>query len=699
MICKKCNQTINDNTKFCPFCGASQLDETPDQGQMTPEQPAAPEQEQMTAEQPIAPQEQITTEQPTVPDQGQMTAEQSTVPDQGQMAFGQPMQQSNIQPGFQFGNNTAENGKKSKKKIIIPAAIGVGVAAVGLVGFFMKDKILNIVNKNFQSPTEYYQKVESDNLKQSLDIVEDRYDRAFGLMKSGNYGKKATVKVELGDTLKTLLSSYASEISSLDSAAVRVGASVEDSAYTVEYAADVNDTQILSCDLFMDLADSKSYIKVPELSDSYLDLSSAIATMQESSEDAMAVYTQCMEIMPETKEVTQLLKNVTETLYKGMGEATKEEATLEASGVSAKYTKLSVSADGKAMKEILKDELKVLKEDEMINNFLDEMDDLESTEENLAEQYASSLDTAIEQMEADDTVSINGTLNMDIYVDDEGDIAGREIEFSYDGGKISYHCLNPQSGGKMGTDFAIGVNGKDYFALTGSGDVSNGGVSGEYTLNISGDEKSSTLNFKTKDLKISEDGYMSGTISVSMPEYSGYAINVTVDQKKTESSVRVALEVSGEEWAAISVKTEESKELSFRLPEDSDVVYDAMDNEQVTQYAQDLLSNTDTISQKIADATGMDVEQIKELIQNAVQSIQGEIADTSLSAFSQGTDDAYSEDTDWDAFEEEYYGTDDYDTEDYDTEYYDTEDYDTGDYEEEYYDSEDYEGEDSDYSL
>lgn len=630
MICKKCNQTINDNAKFCPVCGASQFDE--------------------------------------IAEQEQMTAEQPTVPDQGQMPFGQPMQQSNIQPGFQFNNNTEENGKKSKKKIIIPAAIGVGVAAVGLVGFLMKDKILNVVNKNFQSPTEYYQKVESDNLEKSLDIIEDRYDRAFGLMKNGNYGKKATIKVELGDTLKSLLASYAPEINSLDSAAVRVGALVEDSAYTVEYAADVNDTQILSCDLFMDLADSKSYITVPELSDSYLDLSSAIASVQESSKDAMALYTQCMEIMPETKEVTQLLKNVTETLYKGMGEATKEEAKLEAAGISAKYTKLSVSADGKAMGNILKDELKVLKDDEMINNLLEDVEDV--SEENLTEEYTSSMDLLIKQIEAGNMDSFQGTLTMDIYVDDEGDIAGREIEFSYDDRKISYHCLNPQSGGKMGTDFAFGVDGKDYFALTGSGDVSNDGVSGEYTLNISGDEKSSTLDFKTKDFKISEDGYLSGTISVSMPEYSGYAFNVTLDQKETESSIRFALEVSGAEWAAVTLETEESNDLSFKQPEDSDMVYDAMDNEQALQYTQELLSNTDAIAEKLADVTGMDVEQIKEMLQDAVQSLQEEVADASFSASSQGTDEEYSDDTDWDAFEEEYYGTDDYDIEDYDTEDY-----------------------------
>lgn len=630
MICKKCNQTIDDHAKFCPVCGASQFDETGDQGTVTEEQP--------------------------------------TVPDQGQMAFGQPVQQSNIQPGFQFGNNTAENGNKSKKKFLIPAAIGVGVAAVGLVGFFMKDKILNIVNKNFQSPTEYYQKVESDNLEKNLDIIEDRYDQAVGLMKSGSYGKMATVKVELSDTLKSLLASYAPEINSLDSAALRIGASVEDGAYSVEYAADVNEQPILSCDLFMDFADLRSYIKVPELSDSYLDLSSAMESMQATSSESMEIYTKYMEIMPETKEVKQLFKNVMETLYKGMGEATKEEAKLEAAGVSAKYTKLSVSADGKAMGNILKDELKVLKDDKMINNLLEDVED--ASEDNLTEEYTSSMELLIKQIEAGNLDSFNGTLTMDIYVDDEGDIAGREIEFSYDGGKISYHCLNPQSSGKMGTDFALGVNGKDYFALTGSGDVSNSGLSGEYTLNISGNDESSTLNFKTKDFKISEDGYMSGTISVSMPEYSGYAINVTLDQKKAESSVRIALEVSGTEWAAVSLKTEESKDLSFKLPEDSDVVYDATDNEQVSQFTQELLSNTDTISQKIADATGIDVEKIQELIESAVQSLQEEVTDPSLSAFSQETDEEYSDDTDWDAFEEEYYGTDDYDTEDYDTEDY-----------------------------
>ena len=653
MICKKCNQTIDDHAKFCPVCGASQFDETGDQGQMTTEQATVPEQEQMTAE------------QATVPEQEQMTEEQAIVPDQGQMAFGQPVQQSDIQPGFQFNNNTEENGKKSKKKIIIPAAIGVGVVAVGLVGFLMKDRIFST-----QNPTEYYQKVESDNLDKSLNFIEERYNQQLGLLGNGNYGKKATMKVEMSDTLKAMLSYYVPEITSLDSAAIRVGTLVEDGAYTVEYAADVNDTQILSCDLFMDIADSKSYIKVPELSDSYLDLSSAMASAQESTTEALALYAQCMEIIPDAKEVKQLLKNVAETMYKGMGEATKENATLEADGVSAKYTKLSVSADGKAMKEILKDELKVLKEDEMLNNFLAEMDELDTSEQNLAEQYASGLDTALQQIESGDKVSIKGTLNMDIYVDDEGDIAGREIEYSYDGGEISYHWLNPQSGGKMGTDFAFAVNGKEYFALTGSGDVSDGAVSGDYTLNLSGNDKSCTLDFKTKDFKISEEGYMSGTISVSMPEYSGYVINVTVDQQKAESSVRIALEVSGVEWAAISLKTEESKDLSFKLPEDSDVVYDATDNEQVSQFTQELLSNTDTISQKIADATGIDVEKIQELIESAVQSLQEEVTDPSLSAFSQETDEEYSDDTDWDAFEEEYYGTDDYDTEDYDTEDY-----------------------------
>lgn len=712
MICKKCNQMIDDNAVFCPVCGASQLEEPVGQEQAATEQPVIqePEQtageqpaiqnlEQTTEEQPVMQEsEQAATEQPAMQGQDQMMAEQPIMPEQNQAAFSQTLQQPNMQPGFQFNTNTTESGKKSKKKIIIPAAIGVGVAAVGLVGFFMKDKILNLVNKNFQNPTEYYQQVEGDHLGKNLDIIEDRYGRAMERMKSGSFGESVTMKVELGSTLKSLLASYAPEASSLDSAAIRMGASVADNAYTLEYAADVNDQQILSCDLFMDLSDLRSYIKVPELSESYLDLSSAIESVKESSSETMTAYTKCMELMPETKELTQLLKNCTETLYKGMGEATREDAKLEAAGVSAKYTKLSVSADGKALKNIIKDELQVLKEDDMINNLLKDVEEM--SDQSVSGEYSSSMDTLINQIEGADASSFDGTLNMDVYVDDEGEIAGREIKFNYENREISYHCLNPQSGGKMGTDFAIAVDGKEYLTLTGSGDVSNAGVSGSYTLTANGSEKSSEIQFTTKDFGVSEDGYLSGTISLSIPEYSGYVINATFDQNQSTCSVRFALEVSGEEWAAVNVVVEESDALSFEEPGDSDVVYDAIDNDQVVQYTQELLSNTDTIAEKLSDATGMDVEQIKELLQSAVQSLQDEISNTSLNAFNSGADE-----DDWEDYDTEDYDTEDYDTDEYDTEDYDTEDYDWedneiedtdwDDYDTDEYDTEDYDWGDS----
>lgn len=175
-------------------------------------------------------------------------------------------------------NNMNETGKTSNRgKVLALGMVIALIAAAGIASAVNAAKISNSIRKTFSSPAEYYQYVEQKNRDALLEYGEKIYSSVRDDLAARKESKKVTYTMELGDTLKALMGNNGLETISLISTSKQ-----DDKVTTGKAQVKLNNKDALSCNAYLDSASGESYIQIPELTESYLDMTS---TMQEAREE------------------------------------------------------------------------------------------------------------------------------------------------------------------------------------------------------------------------------------------------------------------------------------------------------------------------------------------------------------------------------------------------------------------------------
>lgn len=488
-----------------------------------------------------------------------------------------------------------ENMEQKNKKVI--GIVGILVATllvIGIAGAANARKIANVVKEKTSSPEEYYRYVEEKNRDAALKEMDTSYTSYRDTVtKQENQQQKVTCKIELGDTLKALASGYG-----IESVSIVTNGKSEESVLTNNTVLQINGKDAANINTYMDYSAQEGYIQIPELSSSYLSLSS---TMQEAggvipSSNMYMMGADAGKYLPESKQLQTFMTTYTDIIMKNLDKVERSEETVTAGDVSAEYTKLVVSCDEAGMQKIAREVLEKLKDDQTVKDFIENID------QNAYTSFQEEITKSLEDIE---TVSENGDkLEMIVYVDEDAKIVGRTISLiTGQGESAGFKMLQPSKDGKTGYLLQVSADGMDYLTLTGNMEEKSGKLSGDFSLSMDeslnpGDgsilSMTDLLKISISDLDqkaLEKDGALKGCMELSSEQIAavaGYKLRIDMDNTKDQFNNKIVVLVGSDEFATIQITSEEGEDPGVSRPEDGAKIYDLSNEIELSTYTSEL---------------------------------------------------------------------------------------------------------------
>lgn len=503
--------------------------------------------------------------------------------------------------------------EKSKQFKVKLALIIVVVLAVGAVA---SAKMIPVVRKAMMSTTEYYQHVEKANRDEAAELLSGYYDKVYKSYDCGDsYGRSVDMKLKLSDTAKSLLSLSGVDASKMDNIALAVNSSKEKKAYSGTIKLGVNDNDLVTLKTYLDTEQKKEYMQIPELTKSYLDLSSALR-----DENTMGVTLSMLSLadmsteLPKTADLVKIYNRYTDILIDSAKNVTKKEGGCEAEGILQTTDKYTVTWKAKEADALYEKLLKELKKDGEIKKLISKMGDDSYT------SFTNSLDDMLKENKKD--ASSDGILTMETHITDDEKIVGRTITIKDSKDKAVVDILYPQDGEKFGFTFKVTVNGTEYVDFYGKGTLKNGVLNGEFALDAGESLKDeitdlatteNLLKVKIKDYDLSKilKGKASGTITYSSEatsELANYSLRVSAKGDIEKSTSKLEVLAGKETFVTIDMTMKNHADVESTKPSEDAKIYDVTDSSEMLQYQMEM--DTIGLLQKVQDTTGIDLSSL-----------------------------------------------------------------------------------------
>ncbi len=519
MFCKKCGTPLAENAKFCPSCGAVV--------------------ELEVQAEPVAAEETVVLNEESVLAQQPVLAEQ------------------------------AAPAPKKKPKPFKPLAIVIAaVAVVAAIGITLGGRIVNGVKMLVMNPTDYYASVESANINEFIDNLSKNSFDYNNLKMTGN------MSVEITDSGKNLLKDFNIDLDDYISGG-KVGMNfdmdLKDDKYKMLLGVALNDTELVSGEIILDILGEKVYGKIPLISDKYFygDMDE-IGNVSSGTSQALSELT--LTISPEVRdELLGYIKKYTKVMLKNGFEFEKESDKLTVEGVKVNATRLSADVSLKDLSKMLSATLKELKDDEKATEFICDklFEEIKATSlgeainmdaDDFEEMYLEALDEAIDGMKVEGNQDL---CTYTVWVNGKGEVIGREIKTEDKETVVGIY--NAVASGKQGTEISVKADGQE-FAIKGtakrSGDVVQ---NGSYTLEVSG-KKCIILEVEKYDMSKAEKGEVEAKFTVKLGDdiydLAGIpseakailkTVSLTFDMKTTDKTSQMLMSVNYGEDAVLNI--------------------------------------------------------------------------------------------------------------------------------------------------
>lgn len=517
-------------------------------------------------------------------------------------------------------SNLEEKPKKSLGFKIGIAALIIAVIAVGTVA---GAKISGIIKKATMSPSEYYQYVETKNRDESEKMFLGYYDAMRESFSGDSYAKNINMKLEISDTAKSLLSLTGVDFSSVKNLELDVVTGKEGKEYSNQVKVRGNDNDLLTMNSFMDLKDKKAYYQIPELSESYLDVSSvfneknienesdvndlddtdSIDDIEDLDEEDTAVgnripggnalMSMCDldKILIKTENLKDIYERYTDILIKSAKNVQKSEGGCEAEGVSQKADKYTVTMDGKEVSELLRKLMETLKSDKVLKEFIENID------KDVYQEFTDAVEDSLNSMDESDAGNLTAT--MEVHIDGKERIIGRKfILKGSEEEEIVVNMLYPKDGDNFGFMLTVASDDVEYFKIHGKGTEKSGILNGEFTLGIdeslnkSGKSLTSmdkllTVTMEDYDLSKYEKGEVSGTIIYSteaVAALANYSLKIEGKGNMKESTGKISILAGKDALVTIDSTMKSNAKLESVKPSGSDIIYDVEDSSDMLSY-------------------------------------------------------------------------------------------------------------------
>lgn len=379
-------------------------------------------------------------------------------------------------PAFTVNTDTAFVPKKKKK-----GPVGWIIAAVVLVAVIVAAVLCCMITDMFNNDADVDDGTTEQNqpAMMSGSMVESA-GAAYGAFLAGLQNpattSDCTVTLNLGEDLVSLLQSTLTsqdvtvDVSWLESVALNLQTGMDSDSYGIDLGVGLNDTDILTLKVFMDITESVMYMGIPEVSDTYL----SVAMTEEDMGFDPAILSTAMnapkemaatlaEELPSQEAFEAALEKYITLIAENLPEGEQEKESFEVKGISEELTVTTRKLTEKNAIDIVVAVLEAAKDDETVKQFITAVCDYTNSYnamnaemsgyEYISELNPSEIIAAIPDLieELKDTDIDDSTITLALYTDAEGNLRGGSLEDP--DGNLLFDCVSVS--GDSGTALQI----------------------------------------------------------------------------------------------------------------------------------------------------------------------------------------------------------------------------------------------------
>lgn len=476
---------------------------------------------------------------------------------------------NNAAPAFK---TRSSRGSKKMTALIVAAVL---VIIAGVSAFAFRSKVVNAIKLHTLSPSKYYEWVMKKQYKKVKKDRLDLYGYAYDIMTADEKGVEGSVNAKAGKDLLKLVDSLGQDTKGLESVGGEFSAGTTKDSMSVIASAKLNDKTFVSVEAGGTNDLKKAYVRVPEVSDKFIDFSEKINT--EATRKQIDKYLESASKVDWKKLIpsTDLVDKESDRYFYAAIDfivdnkmVSKSSKTMKAAGVKAKFTTLRTTFDGEDVCDMAVAFLEEFKDDkdadEYVKQILEVVEDV--TGESLgSSDYDSEKKKGIEQSielikkQKDKFKEYKNLIDMTVYVDGEGTVSGFDIEVHDNNGKktiLKSDEILVINGKKFGYEANVSMSDKDIVKIEGSGSANFKNTSGKFdiTINDTKDKYKITAEIKDADTTKLLKGYFKGDViikSKDVPKLDSLEVKLSIDQKRLDTDVKVVILADGSEYGKV----------------------------------------------------------------------------------------------------------------------------------------------------
>lgn len=528
--------------------------------------------------------------------------------------------------------------KKGKKIALISGIAVVAIAGGGVAAYNLSDYVKNQVNLRVMKPENYYSWVIEENSKEFASKAKDSYSKVYDKA-TNSYGSSFNLKYNISDDAKDIaLTGMIGEdyrnsaddeekvlidiFDNLSEIAIGGNISAKTNMLSGNISALLNGESIIDSDIAMDLENFDYFLRVPELNEQWLCLSLGNVIDEISINPTQNIYEY---LTPEQLE--DIIVRYSDIWNESVSDIELEkQETVDICDISVEYTVISAEFDKEKYSELATKFINELKNDDVIKNIV-----VNQIGEYTEEEYNSSLDDLLKQIEESDTSENDVNFTLNTYVDSNGDIRG--VKMIQDTNEISF--VTGKDGDNVRAEFSVNEDGENNVSMELYADKDGNKYNGNIDFNFIDYDTPETISVEFKDYEVvnEDNGYVNADVTFIIPDVDPIAIKLSSDGNSQDISYNI--NIDDIDYGTITLSISEIKDAEVSIPnKDESFVYDFNSDFSIKDYIpqENMQTFIENLLKKIGFGDELSAEGAKEI-----------------------TDDIYYEYEDWDTY---YYDTD-----------------------------------------
>ena len=427
----------------------------------------------------------------------------------------------------------------------------------------------------------------------------------------------ADIKLSIDDAGKQLIGMLAQglDVSWLNDVSLTTNVSVKDNVMAETMAVNVNGGQICTVEYYFDLENSMVYMRMPELADGYIkmnlqELSNSAESVVASDTsldvdidmgDLLSGYTGFLENMPDAAVIQNLLNTYGDVFFNNVTDVESAGTqAVTAGGVSQDLTLLQGRIGANELIAMLKEAVTTAKSDEDLKGIVETVTGMMNDPAYTYDTFVAALDELEGEFEGTEEQQDDGSgFILGAWVDANGEVVGHQFDFTDGTSTYTISSVSTADGDNRGYALQALLDGES-FALEGSGQMSGDLLSGNYVLNVSG-EDTVQIDVQNYDPAAAEEGMWKGVYTISAvpvvdsegnsyDPLNGFQLQITADaQDKDSVSLGVGVLSSGVSLGAITLSSSNAGD-AIEIPDlaSLDNVYDLNSDEDGTRFENEM---------------------------------------------------------------------------------------------------------------